>query len=95
VAPSRSPARRRRPDPPPPRRALSYPDSRQSAFDLDASTAPFLAIDLRRDDVELQFFTTLASLGTPYDITLHELRIESFFPANSRTEEAAKRLAQR
>jgi len=75
---------------------LSYPDVPRQwrALDLDASTAPFLAIELRRDDVDLQFFTTLASLGTPYDITLHELRIESFFPADARTEEAARRLAR-
>ena len=27
----------------------------------------------------------LATLGTPHDVTLHELRIESFFPANEST----------
>jgi hypothetical protein len=75
---------------------LSYPDVPRQwrALDLDAATAPFLAIELRRDDIDLKFFTTLASLGTPYDITLHELRIESFFPADATTEEAAKRLAR-
>ena len=76
---------------------LSYPDVPRQwrALDLDASTNPFLAIELRRDDVDLKFFTTLASLGTPYDITLHELRIESFFPADAPTEETAKRLAHK
>ena len=75
---------------------LSYPDVPRQwrALDLDASTNPFLAIELRRDDVDLKFFTTLASLGTPYDITLHELRIESFFPADAATEDAARRLAR-
>src|SRR3989449_8093759 len=50
---------------------LSYPDvPRQWQLpDLDASTAPSLAIDLRRGDVRFSFFTLLASLGTPYDIT--------------------------
>ena len=74
---------------------LSYPDVPRQwrALDLDASTAPFLAMELCRGDVRLSFFTMLASLGTPYDITLHELRIECFFPADEATEEALRRLA--
>jgi transcriptional regulator with XRE-family HTH domain len=74
---------------------LSYPDvPRQwQSLDLDASTAPFLAIELKKGDVRFSFFTLLASLGTPYDITLHELRIECFFAADTATEAALKRLA--
>ena len=72
---------------------LSYPDvPRQwQLLDLDASTAPFLAIELRKGDVRFSFFTLLASLGTPYDITLHELRIECFFAADAATEDALRR----
>jgi transcriptional regulator with XRE-family HTH domain len=47
---------------------------------------PFLPISLRKDGVELKLFTAIATLGTPRDVTLHELRIESFFPADSVTE---------
>ena len=74
---------------------LAYPDVPRQwrTLDLDASTAPFLAMELRRDDVRLSFFTILASLGTPYDITLHELRVESFFAADAATEAALRRLA--
>jgi transcriptional regulator with XRE-family HTH domain len=74
---------------------LAYPDVPREwrRLDLDASTAPFLAIELRRGDVRFSFFTTLASLGTPYDITLHELRVESFFPADEATDRAVRRLA--
>jgi transcriptional regulator with XRE-family HTH domain len=74
---------------------LSYPDVPRQlrTLDLDASAEPFLAIELRKDDTYLRFFTTLASLGTPYDITLHELRIECFFPADEATEDACRRLA--
>jgi transcriptional regulator with XRE-family HTH domain len=74
---------------------LTYPDvpSEWRSLDLDASTAPFLAIELRRGDVRFGFFTTLASLGTPYDITLHELRVECFFPADEATDQALRRLA--
>jgi hypothetical protein len=62
-------------------------------LDVDASTVPYLAIELRRDDTRFSFFTILASLGTPCDITLHELRVECFFPADGATEEALRRLA--
>jgi transcriptional regulator with XRE-family HTH domain len=76
---------------------LAYPDVPRQwrTLDLDASTAPVLAIELRRGDARFGFFTTLASLGTPYDITLHELRIECFFPADEPTDEALRRLAPR
>ena len=74
---------------------LSYPDVPRHwrTLDLDASTAPFLAIELRKGDVQFSFFTILASLGTPYDITLHELRIEQFFPADEATADRLRRLA--
>ena len=74
---------------------LSYPDVPRQwrTLDLDASTAPFLAIELRKGDARFSFFTILASLGTPYDITLHELRVECFFAADETTAEALRRLA--
>jgi transcriptional regulator with XRE-family HTH domain len=73
---------------------LSYPDvpKQWQLLDLDASTAPFLAIELKKGDVRFSFFTVLASLGTPYDITLHELRIECFFAADAATDAALRRL---
>lgn len=73
---------------------LSYPGVPRQwrTVDLDASTAPFLAIEFRKDEFDLRFFTTLTSLGTPHDITLQELRIESFFPADEATEDAMQRL---
>src|SRR5262249_30930798 len=64
-------------------------------LDLDASTDPFLPIEFRRGDVELRYFSMLTNLGTPHDITLQEIRIESFYPADSATEDAARRLAAR
>jgi hypothetical protein len=42
----------------------------------------------------LRFFTTIATLGTPQDITLQELRVECFYPADEATEELARRLAE-
>jgi len=73
---------------------LAYPDVPRhwQTLDLDASTAPFLPIELSKDGLTLRYFTTLTTLGTPHDITLQELRVESFFPADEATEAASRRL---
>src|SRR5262247_1719269 len=75
---------------------LSYPDVPREwrTLDLDASAAPFLAVELARDDLRLTFFSTLTSLGVPYDITLDELRVECFFPADEGSEALMRRLAR-
>jgi transcriptional regulator with XRE-family HTH domain len=46
---------------------------------------PLLPIQLRKGDTSLQLFTTIATLGTPQDITVQEIRIECFFPMNEVT----------
>ncbi|GAB4386788.1 MAG: helix-turn-helix transcriptional regulator [Elainellaceae cyanobacterium] len=53
-----------------------------------------LTVHLKRSDLELEFFSTIATLGTPYDITLQELRIECLFPANDSTEHNWKQLLE-
>ena len=65
--------------------------ARWRTLDLDVSTAPFLPIEFRKGDLTLRYFTALTSLGTPHDITLQELRIESYFPAYEATERATPR----
>ncbi|MEX3008491.1 helix-turn-helix domain-containing protein [Hoeflea sp. TYP-13] len=47
--------------------------------------APILTVDIKKDGVDLSFFSTIATLGTPRDITLQEIRIESYFPADDAT----------
>lgn len=42
---------------------------------------------------ELTFFSTVTTFGTPVDITVEELSIESFFPADERTAEALRAAA--
>jgi transcriptional regulator with XRE-family HTH domain len=75
---------------------LSYAGvpQRWRLLDLDVSTAPFLAIEFAKGDLNLRYFSTLTTLGTPHDITLQELRVEAFFPADAETEEASRRLAE-
>jgi transcriptional regulator with XRE-family HTH domain len=56
-----------------------------------------VAIPLEIDvgDDELAFYSTTTVFGTPVDITLSELAIESFFPANPETAAWLRRNAER
>jgi transcriptional regulator with XRE-family HTH domain len=56
---------------------------RDAAFD-----EPALLVPLRLDvgGVELSMFTTLTTFGTPQDITLSELSVELFFPADDHSD---------
>ena len=60
---------------------------------LDRRALPFLPFTLRKGAVELNLFTAIATLGTPHDVTVHELRVESFFPADEATAQWFKDLA--
>jgi transcriptional regulator with XRE-family HTH domain len=44
-----------------------------------------LPLRLRHPDQELAMFSTIAVLGAPLDVTLDEIAIESFFPADDAT----------
>ena len=50
-----------------------------------AESEPVLPLYFRKDEISLRLFTTIATLGTPRDITLQELRIECFFPIDQAT----------
>jgi len=47
--------------------------------------SPVLAMHFRKGNIDLRLFTTIATLGTPRDITLQEMRIENFFPMDGET----------
>ena len=46
---------------------------------------PVLAMHFRKGETRLALFTTIATLGTPQDVTAQELRVESFFPLDKAT----------
>jgi hypothetical protein len=52
-----------------------------------------LPVHIKKDDLQLQLFSTIMTLGTPQDVTLQELRIETFFPADQDSEALLKSLA--
>ncbi|GJE02889.1 hypothetical protein GMJLKIPL_4838 [Methylobacterium isbiliense] len=50
-------------------------------------------LELETEAGRLSFVSTTTVFGTPMDVTLSELALESFFPADARTAEALHRLA--
>lgn len=73
---------------------LGHPDvpARWSHRDFNEAASPLLTTSFRKGDVELRFFSTLTTFGTPHDMTLEELRIECSFPADEATAAACERL---
>jgi len=55
-----------------------------------AAPALVIPVALRTPGGTLRFFTTLTTLGAPQDITLAELRIEAFHPADAETDRAVR-----
>jgi transcriptional regulator with XRE-family HTH domain len=51
-----------------------------------------LPVHFRINGIDLRLFSTIMTLGTPQDVTLQELRIETFFPADADSEAALKTL---
>jgi transcriptional regulator with XRE-family HTH domain len=58
---------------------LEAPAGEGSAGDI------MVPLRLQLADRELGFFSTISTFGTPIDITLDELTIEAFYPANAAT----------
>ncbi|MDN7693684.1 helix-turn-helix domain-containing protein [Burkholderia cenocepacia] len=66
------------------------PDDSHTRTDFAEIAVP---LRLRTASGELTFFSTTTVFGTPVDVTLSELAIEAFFPANPETVEAMRVLA--
>jgi transcriptional regulator with XRE-family HTH domain len=76
-------------------RLLSYPDVQGSLATPSGETeaAPVLPMRFAKGPVSLDLFTTITTLGMSQDVTLQELRIESFFPMNDATREVFRQWA--
>jgi transcriptional regulator with XRE-family HTH domain len=79
------------------RAILAYPDvpKRWSEPNFESPQDVIIPIEMRFGDQTLRFFSTIATLGSPHDITLQELRIESFHPADEATADIARSIAAR
>jgi transcriptional regulator with XRE-family HTH domain len=73
-----------------------YPGDRpEPEGDLSGPGDVVVPLRIRHDGAVLGFFSTTTVFGTPLDVTVAELAIESFFPADAHTAEslAASRVA--
>jgi transcriptional regulator with XRE-family HTH domain len=75
--------------------AYPTPPHAGPADDAHSSALEKIAVPLRlRTELgELSFFSTTTVFGTPVDVTLSELAIEAFFPADPQTADALRRHA--
>jgi transcriptional regulator with XRE-family HTH domain len=73
-----------------------YPGPRGGASPGPEDAAGMIAIPLRLATIDgvLSFFSTTTLFGTPVDITVSELAIEAFLPADAQTAEIMRRVAQ-
>jgi hypothetical protein len=73
---------------------LGYPDvAALQEIAPDARAMPVLPLTIARDSLRLSWFTTVTTFGTPQDITMQELRIEMFYPADEATDRFSRELA--
>lgn len=62
--------------------------------DPPAPQLPIVPVRFAKDGRRFDFFSTVTTLGTPQDVTLQELRIECFFPADEQTRQAARSIGE-
>ena len=76
---------------------LAYPDveraMREAVPSPDAAVVIPLDFVLDEHERPMSWFSTIATLGTPQDVTLDELLIETLFPADDDTDRLARELA--
>lgn len=78
------------------RELLAFPDVPESLRHPDFSTPSeaVLAFRLERGDLELAFLTTMTVFNAPQDVTLEEVRLESYVPLDEATQKACERLVR-
>jgi transcriptional regulator with XRE-family HTH domain len=62
--------------------------------DSNPAIPPLLPLTLEKDGARMSWFTIIAMFGTPQDITLQDLRLETFFPADEATEAFCRQQAR-
>jgi transcriptional regulator with XRE-family HTH domain len=75
----------------------AYPTPPEAEPESDSHASPFeqiaVPLRLRTELGVLSFFSTTTVFGTPVDVTLSELAIEAFFPADPQTADALRKFA--
>jgi hypothetical protein len=75
---------------------IGYPGVAELAGPPRLPVADDLLIPLHLlvDGVDLRLFTTITTIGAPYDVTLAELRLETLLPADPASEAVLRQLAE-
>jgi transcriptional regulator with XRE-family HTH domain len=73
---------------------FSFPDipRRWGTPDLRSEPSVVIPLHIARDRLDLRLFSTVTTVGAPRDITVQELRIECFIPADDASERAIELL---
>jgi transcriptional regulator with XRE-family HTH domain len=76
-------------------RVLAFPDVPQAwrQPDFSHTAEPTFSLVLQRGPLVLRFFMVVTAFSAPQQITLEELRIESYFPGDEQTQQACEGLA--
>jgi len=75
------------------RALLELPDVAAPHLNESEAPGPLCEVRLRKGDLALGLIGAVLTLGTPQDVTLQELRVEMFMPADAASEAALVALA--
>jgi transcriptional regulator with XRE-family HTH domain len=70
------------------RELTGLPDVAPPQFNEGEAPGPLCEVRLRKGDVSIGLIGAVLTLGTPQDVTLQELRVEMFMPADALSEAA-------
>ena len=75
--------------------SLGGPDLHVSPLLIQESPELIMPLHLKREDFEIRCFTVVTTLATVSDVTLQELQIETYFPADEQSEQLIRSLGAR
>jgi len=58
---------------------------------IEAVLVPVIPVTFAKDGRRFSYFSAVTTLGTPQDVLLQEIRVESFFPSDAETRDNATR----
>jgi hypothetical protein len=70
------------------RELTKLPDVAAPQLNESEVLSPLCEVRLRKDDFSINLIGAVLTLGTPQDVTLQELRVEMFMPADAASEAA-------
>jgi len=75
------------------RELLKLPDVAAPLLNESEAPGPLCEVRLKKGDISIGLIGAVLTLGTPQDVTLQELRVEMFMPADAKSEATLTSLA--